>query len=72
VIKVNDLVACNSLQTYDELELKELVAFHSDVQHGDLTHDEVTIIRGALDLQEKEAGSMMTAVSRADIEVVMR
>ncbi|RKP08575.1 hypothetical protein THASP1DRAFT_6021, partial [Thamnocephalis sphaerospora] len=45
---------------YRRAELKELVAFHSDMQHGDLTQDEVTIIRGALDMQGKQAGSIMT------------
>jgi CBS domain containing-hemolysin-like protein len=45
------------------IELKELVAFHSDLQHGDLTHDEVTIIRGALDMQGKHAVDIMTPVS---------
>ncbi|KAI9595902.1 hypothetical protein BDF19DRAFT_440516 [Syncephalis fuscata] len=47
---------------YRRAELKELVAFHSDLQHGDLTHDEVTIIRGALDMQGKQAGDIMTPV----------
>ncbi|KAI8049717.1 hypothetical protein BDF22DRAFT_698351 [Syncephalis plumigaleata] len=47
---------------YQRAELKELVAFHSDLQHGDLMHDEVTIIRGALDMQGKRAADIMTPV----------
>jgi metal transporter CNNM len=45
---------------YRRAELKELVAIHGDHRDGPLTKDEVTIIRGALDLQSKTAASVMT------------
>lgn len=40
---------------YRRAELKELIAMHSNVGElgGDLNRDTVTIIGGALDLQEK-------------------
>ncbi|RKP05739.1 hypothetical protein THASP1DRAFT_4354, partial [Thamnocephalis sphaerospora] len=47
---------------YRRSELKELVAIHGDHRDGPLTKDEVTIIRGALDLQEKTAATVMTEV----------
>lgn len=42
------------------LELKELVAIHGNDHGGSLSYDEVTIIRGALDLSEKTARQVMT------------
>ncbi|KAJ7518786.1 hypothetical protein O6H91_20G008400 [Diphasiastrum complanatum] len=45
-------------------ELKTLVGFHEKEagKGGDLTHDETTIIAGALDLTEKSAGDAMTPI----------
>lgn len=47
---------------YRRAELKELVTIHGNSRDGPLTKNEVTIIRGALDLQEKTALSVMTAL----------
>lgn len=44
-------------------QLKELVSFHGANEHGGyLTLDEITVIRGALDLKEKSATSCMTKI----------
>ncbi|KAJ9084461.1 hypothetical protein DSO57_1024142 [Entomophthora muscae] len=45
---------------YRKAELKELVAIHGNDHGGSLSYDEVTIIRGALDLSEKMARQVMT------------
>ncbi|KAH9916543.1 uncharacterized protein B0H18DRAFT_1038241 [Fomitopsis serialis] len=49
---------------YRRAELKELIAMHSDVGElgGDLRKDTVTIIGGALDLQEKVVKQAMTSI----------
>ncbi|KAF9621512.1 hypothetical protein IFM89_022530 [Coptis chinensis] len=46
-------------------ELKTLVDFHGNEagKGGELTHDETTIIAGALELSEKTAGDAMTPIS---------
>ncbi|CAI9116753.1 OLC1v1017987C1 [Oldenlandia corymbosa var. corymbosa] len=48
-------------------ELKTLVDFHGNEagKGGDLTHDETTIIAGALELTEKTARDAMTPISKA-------
>ncbi|KAI9596003.1 hypothetical protein BDF19DRAFT_384524 [Syncephalis fuscata] len=47
---------------YRRAELKELVAIHGDSHEGPLSKNEVTIIRGAMDLQDKTAASIMTGL----------
>ncbi|KAI9292920.1 DUF21-domain-containing protein [Neoconidiobolus thromboides FSU 785] len=47
---------------YRRAELKELVAIHGSTNGGSLSHDEVTIIRGALDLSYKKAKDIMTSM----------
>ncbi|CAG8563853.1 9623_t:CDS:2 [Paraglomus occultum] len=49
------------------LELKELIQYHetSTERGGDLVSDTVTIIQGALDLQEKTVEAAMTPISEA-------
>jgi len=54
------MLGANHGMTYRRAELKELVAIHGDAHGGSLSHDEVTIIRGALDLSEKTASQIMT------------
>ncbi|PHT50169.1 DUF21 domain-containing protein [Capsicum baccatum] len=48
-------------------ELKTFVDFHGSEagKGGDLTHDETTIITGALELMEKTAKDAMTPISKA-------
>lgn len=46
------------------LELKHLVAMHSEEQEGFLSTDETTIIKGALDLKEKNAMMVMTPLDK--------
>eukprot|EP00262_Sarcandra_glabra_P015226 TRINITY_DN4640_c0_g2_i1.p1 TRINITY_DN4640_c0_g2~~TRINITY_DN4640_c0_g2_i1.p1 ORF type:complete len:551 (+),score=79.35 TRINITY_DN4640_c0_g2_i1:35-1654(+) len=48
-------------------ELKTFVSFHGNEagKGGDLTHDETTIIAGALELTEKTAKDAMTPISQA-------
>ncbi|OSX62805.1 hypothetical protein POSPLADRAFT_1180890 [Postia placenta MAD-698-R-SB12] len=52
---------------YRRAELKELIAMHSNVGElgGDLNRDTVTIIGGALDLQEKVVKQAMTPIEDA-------
>ncbi|CAI0383046.1 unnamed protein product [Linum tenue] len=57
-------------------ELKTFVNFHANEagKGGDLTHDEATIITGALDLTEKTAKDAMTPISKAfslDLDAVL-
>ena len=47
---------------YMQVELKELVAYYGNPENGDLSPEEVGIIRGTLDLQLKTAGDIMTPV----------
>lgn len=51
-------------------ELKTFVNFHGNEagKGGDLTHDETTIITGALELTEKTAKDAMTLISKGDSE----
>lgn len=51
---------------YRRVELKELVTMHaaSDGRGGDLKHDTVTIVDGALDMQVKTAKQAMTPIDR--------
>jgi ankyrin repeat/SOCS box protein 13/metal transporter CNNM len=51
---------------YRRAELKELVQIHSAKAEGgeQLTLDEVSIIRGALDLREKTVGTCMTPIDK--------
>ncbi|CAN1835786.1 DUF21 domain-containing protein At1g47330 [Linum perenne] len=57
-------------------ELKTFVNFHANEagKGGDLTHDETTIITGALDMTEKTAKDAMTPISNAfslDLDAVL-
>ncbi|XP_011007712.1 PREDICTED: DUF21 domain-containing protein At1g47330 [Populus euphratica] len=57
-------------------ELKTFVNFHGNEagRGGDLTHDETTIITGALELTEKTAKDAMTPISKAfslDLDVTL-
>lgn len=57
-------------------ELKTLVDFHGNEagKGGDLTHDETTIIGGALELTEKTAKDAMTPISNAfslDLDAIL-
>lgn len=51
---------------YRSAELKELIAMHATTQEkgGDLQTDAVTILQGALDLQEKSVRHAMTPVNQ--------
>lgn len=65
VAKLLDLILGeNHGMVYRRAELKELIDFHSkQAQHGgDLSIDAVTIMRGALDLQEKKVKNSMTYI----------
>lgn len=65
VAKLLDLILGeNHGMVYRRAELKELIDFHSkQAQHGgDLSIDAVTIMRGALDLQEKKVQNSMTYI----------
>lgn len=65
VAKLLDLILGeNHGMVYRRAELKELIDFHSQqAQHGgDLSMDAVTVIRGALDLQEKKVKNSMTVL----------
>lgn len=57
---LDNILGANHGMIYRRAELKELVAIHGDDHGGSLSHDEVTIIRGALDLSEKIASQAMT------------
>ncbi|KAJ9170281.1 hypothetical protein P3X46_018401 [Hevea brasiliensis] len=54
-----------SKHCFKRAELKTLVNFHGNEagKGGELTHDETTIIAGALELSEKTAGDAMTPIS---------
>ncbi|KAI8323890.1 DUF21-domain-containing protein, partial [Martensiomyces pterosporus] len=49
--------------TYKKAELKELVSLSDTAHGGNLSADEVTIIRGALELSEKMVADVMTDLS---------
>lgn len=57
---LDHILGANHGMIYRRAELKELVAIHGNDHGGSLSHDEVTIIRGALDLSEKMAFQVMT------------
>ena len=54
---------------YRRVELKELVTMHEVAggRGGDLKHDTVTIVGGALDMQEKVAKQAMTPIDRVNM-----
>ena len=54
---------------YRRVELKELVTMHEAAggHGGDLKHDTVTIVGGALDMQEKVAKQAMTPIERVNM-----
>ncbi|RRT80564.1 hypothetical protein B296_00023562, partial [Ensete ventricosum] len=54
----------NESALFRRAQLKALVSIHSQEagKGGELTHDETTIISGALDLTEKTAGAAMTPI----------
>jgi metal transporter CNNM len=49
---------------YKKAELKELVDLHGEQEGGHLTNDEILVLRGALDLRDKRAETIMTAFNR--------
>ncbi|KAI3701881.1 hypothetical protein L6452_27321 [Arctium lappa] len=62
--KVLDLVLGHNDALFRRAQLKALVSIHSQEagKGGELTHDETTIISGALDLTEKTAEEAMTPI----------
>ncbi|KAK9725425.1 hypothetical protein RND81_05G142400 [Saponaria officinalis] len=62
--KVLDCLLGHSDALFRRAQLKALVSIHSQEagKGGDLTHDEITIISGALDLTEKTAQEAMTPI----------
>ncbi|RAL38203.1 hypothetical protein DM860_017408 [Cuscuta australis] len=62
--KVLDLVLGHGDSLFRRAQLKALVSIHSQEagKGGELTHDEATIISGALDLTEKTAEEAMTPI----------
>ncbi|ESQ56214.1 hypothetical protein EUTSA_v10025003mg [Eutrema salsugineum] len=62
--KVLDLVLGHNDALFRRAQLKALVSIHSQEagKGGELTHDETTIISGALDLTEKTAQEAMTPI----------
>jgi CBS domain containing-hemolysin-like protein len=60
ISKVLDWFLGHENRLYRRKELKELVTIHGDSSvGGELTMDECTIIKGALDLKEKTVGNVM-------------
>ncbi|KAK7336732.1 hypothetical protein VNO77_17278 [Canavalia gladiata] len=62
--KVLDILLGHSHALFRRAQLKALVSIHSQEagKGGELTHDETTIISGALDLTEKTAEEAMTPI----------
>ncbi|PIA26500.1 hypothetical protein AQUCO_09200006v1 [Aquilegia coerulea] len=62
--KILDLVLGHNDALFRRAQLKALVSIHSQEagKGGELTHDETTIISGALDLTEKTAEEAMTPI----------
>ncbi|CAH8276739.1 unnamed protein product [Arabidopsis lyrata] len=62
--KILDLVLGHNDALFRRAQLKALVSIHSQEagKGGELTHDETTIISGALDLTEKTAQEAMTPI----------
>ncbi|XP_004252223.1 DUF21 domain-containing protein At4g14240 [Solanum lycopersicum] len=65
--KILDCVLGHNEVLFRRAQLKALVSIHSREagKGGDLTHDETTIISGALDLTEKTAEEAMTPIESA-------
>ena len=63
-----DLSACGSQALFRRSQLKALVAIHSmeEGRGGTLSTDEISIIRGALDLSGKTASTCMTPLDKVD------
>ncbi|KAJ3023556.1 hypothetical protein HKX48_002429 [Thoreauomyces humboldtii] len=49
---------------YKKGQLKELLALHGTEHGGDLTHDEVTILQGTLNVHSKKVMEVMTPIQR--------
>ncbi|KAE8660641.1 DUF21 domain-containing protein [Hibiscus syriacus] len=64
IAKVLDAVIGHGDALFRRAQLKALVSIHSQEagKGGELTHDEATIISGALDLTEKTAKEAMTPI----------
>ncbi|CAN8324432.1 unnamed protein product [Cochlearia groenlandica] len=64
VAKILDCVLGHSDPLFRRAQLKALVSIHGEAagKGGELTHDETTIISGALDLTEKTAQEAMTPI----------
>ncbi|KAK3016234.1 hypothetical protein RJ639_006473, partial [Escallonia herrerae] len=64
IAKILDAVLGHSDALFRRAQLKALVSIHSQEagKGGELTHDETTIISGALDLTEKTAEEAMTPI----------
>lgn len=62
--KILDCVLGHNEVLFRRAQLKALVSIHSQEagKGGELTHDETTIISGALDLTEKTAKEAMTPI----------
>ncbi|GLT41881.1 hypothetical protein SLA2020_159130 [Shorea laevis] len=65
ISKLLDFLLGHRVALFRRAELKTLVDFHGNEagKGGDLTHDETTIIAGALELSEKTAKDAMTSIS---------
>ncbi|XP_021844196.1 DUF21 domain-containing protein At4g14240 isoform X2 [Spinacia oleracea] len=64
ISKVLDFLLGHDEALFRRAQLKALVSIHGEAagQGGELTHDETTIINGALDLTEKTAREAMTPI----------
>ncbi|KAJ3146104.1 hypothetical protein HDU89_006670 [Geranomyces variabilis] len=49
---------------YKKSQLKELVGLHAAEHGGDLTHDEITILQGTLNVHQKKVQEVMTPIER--------
>ncbi|KAJ1928196.1 hypothetical protein IWQ60_002274 [Tieghemiomyces parasiticus] len=68
------LLGANHGMIYRKAELKELVSMHDASHGGSLTQDEITMIRGVLELNEKMVIDVMTqypSVYSIDIDSIM-
>ncbi|RKP37167.1 hypothetical protein BJ085DRAFT_2481, partial [Dimargaris cristalligena] len=68
------MLGTNHGMIYRKAELKELVSMHDASHGGSLTQDEITMIRGVLELNEKLVKDVMTefqSVYMIDIESIM-
>eukprot|EP01118_Nematostelium_gracile_P013181 TRINITY_DN4951_c0_g1_i1.p1 TRINITY_DN4951_c0_g1~~TRINITY_DN4951_c0_g1_i1.p1 ORF type:complete len:478 (-),score=117.32 TRINITY_DN4951_c0_g1_i1:11-1378(-) len=65
ISKVLDhLLGHGGLSLFKRAELKELVTLHGQEHSGPLTVDEMTIIRGAIDLKHKKVSQFMTPLEK--------